>query len=152
MIPFFSPSEIAAIQSVATPLFDTVFTILRPTIKVQNPDAHDYDPTQDYGDDDLVNDDIVYKDTVPVGTCLAWLYAWPLAKDISTGAGQIGTIDTHELRVPVGTDIQAMDLAVRMDTMVDGDLSTAQQFVVVATSGDDTWPDMLRAILRRREG
>ena len=141
-LPLFTPNEIAAIQGLAKPGFQTLFRILRPAIVNVDSQSPAYKPEEDFGDDELENLD-VDANVTPVCEVRGWLFAWPLVQNVSDGAGQIGTIDTHELRLPVGTDILAMDIAIRDDN--------GQAFIVVSTSDDDSWPDMLRCILRRRE-
>lgn len=131
--------EIAAIRELGESGMTTPFIIKRATV-VATSDP-EYDPDYDYGDDLLTDPDPVYQ-TEDVATVNGWLVS-RLASDLSTAQGQLSAVDLHILRLPVGTDIRPNDLAERV--------GSGEQYVVIDTNSDDTWPEWTKANVRRRE-
>lgn len=138
MTGLISPEELAAIQSLGVLGLDTEVDIYRSGIVTI--DSPQYDPQYDYGDDEPYPVGVAAAGRVT--TALAWFYS-KLQTSISADEGQTGTIDLHEIRFAVGTDVRSRDIVRRTDN--------AEEYVVVDTNGDDTYQDMLRATARRRE-
>lgn len=91
------------------------------------------DPSNPYGDED-----VYFADPV---TVMGWLVTKPTER-LDTGAGQVRTISTHQLRVPVGTSIRAGDRVA-----VGG-----EEFVVTDATNEQSWPEWTIAYLRGYEG
>lgn len=148
--------QLAAFQQFAVPYMRDRVEVFRPTVLAQDETNPGYVPEYDFGDDDLypvdppsytyayVDDLPVYPygEDGPVWSGLGWMFSH-IQQNVSEGGGQMGTIDIHEIRLPITADISPMDL---LRLVISGDV-----FVVVDTNKEDTWPDMLRASLRRRE-
>jgi hypothetical protein len=83
------------------------------------------------------------KDQVTYATVASlkgWFYSRPTpVADAATG--QLTTVNTYRLLVPVGTDIRAGDLV----------LVGTDTYVVSDTTGESTWIAYLNVSLRKRE-
>lgn len=134
-----SDEEIAAIRELGESGMNTPFIIRRSTVVGTSHPS--YDLNYDYGDDMLTEPDPVYQ-TEDVTLVNGWLVS-RLVSDSSTGQGQLATVDQHVLRLPVGTDIRPNDVVERQ--------GTGEQYIVTDTNSDDTWPEWLKANVRRRE-
>jgi hypothetical protein len=131
--------EIAAIRELGESGMTTPFIISRASvITTSHPD---YDPNYDYGDDMLTEPDPVYQ-SADVMQVEGWLVS-RLVTDLSVGQAMLSDVDLHVLRLPVGTDVRPSDIARRVDT--------GEEYLVVDTNSDDTWPEWLKAHVRRRE-
>ena len=146
---FFDPDELRAFQDFASPFLVTPVEIFRAAVAGEgwaSPEPAGYNSAYDYGDDELAGGDAEDPGTYPIaggdGKLLAWFFSH-LQSDVSDDSGQMGTIDIHEVRLPIGTNILSQDLLRNRES---GDI-----YVVVDANNDDSFPDMLRANLRRRE-
>lgn len=120
--PFLSAAQMDQIREVAMRGMTTACLIRRKT-------------TSDsaYGDDDVVT----WTDLV---TVKGWIRSTPTpVREQDTG--QVITVNTYRLLVPVGTDIAVGDLVV-----ADGG-----EFIVSDTTAESTWQAYLWCSLRRRE-
>jgi hypothetical protein len=131
--------EIAAIRELGESGMTTPFIISRASIITTS--HPDYDPNYDLGDDWLSDPDPVYQsaDMMEVN---GWLVS-KLVSDLSVGQAQLSDVDLHILRLPVGTDVRPNDIARRVDTN--------EEYIVIDTNSDDTWPEWLKTHVRRRE-
>lgn len=121
-MPLLSDSELGALQYWARNGMTDTVTIQRP---VQVDSA--------YGDDESVS----YTN---IGTTQAWFRSIPTP--IATAeTGQLITVNTYRLLVPVGTDIMPKDQVV----------FGSEVFIVTDTTAESTWQAMLTVSLRRRE-
>lgn len=109
---------------------------------IVDPTAPGYSPSTDYGDDTSGAYEPVDGALQPVGATTGWLVS-RLVSNVSTGQGQVTTVDLHVLRMPWGTDVRPRDVVVSSDT--------GSEYFVVDTNGDDTWAEWLQANVRRRE-
>lgn len=91
------------------------------------------DPSNPYGDD------IVEFASAPV-TTKGWLVTKPTER-FTIGEGQVRTIATHVLRVPVGTSILAGDRVKVGD----------EEFTVTDATNEQSWPEWTVAYLRGYE-
>ena len=144
----FDADELRAFQEFAEPFFNTPIQIFRPPLAGEawpTPDVG-YIPMYDFGDDEYVDPAIESDTTYPIaggdGKLKAWFFSH-LQQNETDDSGQIATIDIHEIRLPIGTDLRPQD-TVRST-------SSREDYVCVDTNAEDSYPDMLRAILRRRE-
>jgi hypothetical protein len=146
----FDADELRAFQEFAEPFFNTPIQIFRPLLAGEawtspTPPA-DYVPEYDFGDDEYVDPAIESDTTYPIaggdGKLKAWFFSH-LQQSVTDDSGQVATIDIHEIRLPIGTDLRPQD-TVRS-------ASSREDYVCVDTNAEDSYPDMLRAVLRRRE-
>lgn len=115
-----SPSELAALRSAAESAMATTVTILRKTnVQTENGQQSVW---------------------TAVGTAKGMIYSG-LTPVLTLNAGELASVGTIQLRVPVGTDIQPGDRA-----QVNGNT-----FTVSDTAEDDTWQAMLRCSIRIAE-
>jgi V8-like Glu-specific endopeptidase len=133
-------AELTAIRELGESGMTTLFVIKRASVITTDHVA--YDAAYDYGDDELTDFDPVYQTEDEVTQVSGWLVS-RLVSDPTTGQGQLATVDLHTLRLPVGTDIRPNDIAARVDN--------GAEYVVIDTNSDDTWPEWLKANVRRRE-
>lgn len=128
--PFFTPSEVEAMQDMVLPGFQTSLVIRRQIVTAGG------SPSTDYGDDD-----VSYSASgVSSRNVKGWFYSTPTQTQvIDTGA--IVTVNTYRLWVPVGTDILPGDEVVVGEAV----------YIVSDTTEDRTWPALLACNLRRRE-
>jgi hypothetical protein len=152
--PLLSPAEVAEIQGVARGQFNTPVLIFRPgQIAASSPE---YNPSYDYGDSGLTDpvydyfdggsssaaveqpDDVLAAD----GSFSVWFLS-RLQPELIAGESQIGTISLHIVRAPVGSDIVEDDIMRVIDS--------GQEYVVTDTNKDDSWPEMMKMIVRSRE-
>jgi hypothetical protein len=99
-------------------------------------------PTTDAGLD-LTDDPYGSSATSPgtnIGTVMGWLHSTPTPM-ASIDSGQLITINTYRLWVPVGTNIRPRDRVV----------IGSNTYVVSDTSADETWPALLACSLRLAE-
>ena len=146
---FFDASELRAFQEFSEPFFNTPIQIFRPLLAGEawtSPEPAGYVPMYDFGDDEYVDPAIESDTTYPIaggdGKLLAWFFSH-LQQNVSDDSGQVATIDIHEIRLPVGTNLLPLD-TVR-------DTASGENYLCVDTNAEDSYPDMMRAILRRRE-
>lgn len=140
--PLLSATALAAIRSIGEGQMTTEVRILRAAPVVQDPDAPAYDPNYDFGDDD---DDVeIYEGGTygTYGTALAWFYSTVQTAN-EDADGQLQTVDLHEIRLPIGTDVRVQDIVQRVDN--------GEQYVVIDTNAGDTWAEKLRVHARRAE-
>jgi hypothetical protein len=74
------------------------------------------------------------------GTVMGWLYSTPTPQ-ITLVSGEMATVNTYRLFLPVGTAIAAGDHAI-----IGG-----QTFIVSDTTAESTWQPLLRCSLRYAE-
>lgn len=79
-------------------------------------------------------------DATPVGGVRGWLHSTPTPV-ATIDAGQLITVNTYRLWVPVDTDIRPRDRVV----------IGANRYVVSDTTADSTWPALLACSLRLAE-
>ena len=126
-----SDSQLAAIQKTAMLGMQTDVRILRST-----PDTG-LDLTDDpYGSSPGTPAAV----TPPIGGVKGWLHSTP-TPTASIDAGQLITVNTYRLWVPVDTDIRPRD---RVEI-------GSQTYVVTDTTADSTWPALLSCSLRLAE-
>lgn len=117
-----SANELGALQYWARNGMTDTVTIQRPT-----------QTDSDYGD----AESLTY---VTISTSPAWFRSIPTP--IATAeTGQLITVNTYRLIVPVGTDIMPKDQVVL----------GPEVFIVTDTTAESTWQAMLTVSLRRRE-
>lgn len=140
------PEELASIRELGLEGMQTAVEIWRSAVQPEDPVGVGYDPTSDLGDDE-VNDPVdVLEPDEGTGSPIATVYGWfvtQLATSVTEGAGQLTTVDVHILRIPVGVDVRPEDFVRRVDN--------GNQYTVVDTNTDDSWPEWLKCTLRRRE-
>lgn len=85
-------------------------------------------------------DDIVEYETTPVSV-LGWVVTKPTTTGLGEGVGQVQALSTHQARVPVGTAVRAGD-----HVKIEG-----EEFVVVDTTKEQTWPEWTVLYLRGYE-
>ena len=121
--PLLSAAELSAFQSdfvgltMTTPVIIYHQTLVTPT-------SND----NDYGDDD-----VRYLGSTTAGTpveTVAWIVNRP-SVDLIDNAGMIQTVSPGLMRMPIGTPVYSGDMVVVGD----------EQFVVIDTNNDDTWPE-----------
>lgn len=124
-----TPEELRQIQLTAELGMTSTVKIQRRTVGTPTVEANDY------GDDE-----VTYKPATKTTTVKGWLMSKP-ADMPSDENGQIVTVNTYRLVVPVGTDIRA------------GDRVTigSRKFTVIDTTAESTWPALLAVSLRGRE-
>lgn len=88
------------------------------------------DPTDPYGDD------VVVYATAPIKV-MGWLVTKPTER-LDLGEGQVRTISTHQVRVPVGTAVLPGD-RVRV---------VGEEFIVTDATNEQSWPEWTIAYLR----
>jgi hypothetical protein len=144
--PLLSPSEVAEIQNVL---------IFRPH-QITGVSDPGYDANYDYGDSDLTNPVYDYYDggsssaavQQPAevldndGTFSVWFLS-RLQPDLIAGEAQIGTTSLHVVRAPVGSNILEDDV-MRV-------VESGQEYIVQDTNRDDSWPEMMKMLVRSRE-
>jgi len=144
--PLLAPSELAAIQEVAVAGMQTQVEVWRSSVVPEDPTGIGYDPSTDYGDDEVSDPVQINEPEDGTGTLVATTYGWffsQLQTNVVDASGQLTTLDIHILRVPVGIDIRPADFIVRVDN--------GNRYSVVDTNNDDTWPEEQKVTLRRRE-
>jgi hypothetical protein len=108
------------------------------TVDIYRRDAADAPaPSDDYGD----NVDYTQTSGSKYSRVKGWLRTVPTALVQELDNGAIVTVNTWELRVPVGTDVQTGD-----EVRVGGD-----QYTVSSTNRDNTLLPYISCNLRRRE-
>jgi hypothetical protein len=144
--PLLEQSELAAIREIGEDGMQTAFQIWRSTIQPEDPAAGGYNASTDYGDDQ-VNDPVdVLEPDDGIGSPVATVYGWffsQLQTNVVAGSGQLTVVDIHILRLPVGVDIRPEDHVRRVDN--------GNDYTVIDTNNDDTWPEWQKCTLRRRE-
>lgn len=123
--PLLSGSELSAFQSDFVGLVMTTPVIIYHQTLV-TPVSND----NDYGDDD-----VRYMGSTTAGSpveTVAWIVNKP-SVDAIDNAGMIQTVSPGIMRMPIGTSVFPGD---RVDV---GD----EQFVIIDTNNDDTWPNWL---------
>jgi len=120
--PLLSTSQLRSIQSMGERGMNT-------TVQIYSKSAYGKDPTNPYGDDD-----VAYGSPA---TVKGWLVTKPTER-LDVSSGQVQTLATHQLRVPVGTAI------------LPGDKVTigSEEFVVVDATNEQSWPEWTVAYLR----
>lgn len=136
-------SELGAIRSLGELGMVTEVTITRSSNVPVDPLAVGYDPSTDYGDDQMSVFTPVSGALQPIGVTSAWFLTTPLASSADTGQGMLTTISHHIIRMPIGTDVKPQDVLVASDT--------GSEYLVIDTNADDTWPEWLDATVTRRE-
>jgi hypothetical protein len=121
-IPLFSATEMQAFQDVALQGMQSQVTIYRRTT--------------------ISTDDGMTSQWTQIGVVPGWIYSVPTQHQ-SLVSGEIATINTYRLFVPVGTDIAQSDKVLV--------LGQAQEFVVSDTIDENTWQAVLRVSLRFAE-
>lgn len=130
MTELLSAAQLREVQKVAESGMTTPVTIYRRT-------AVSATAGNDYGDDDLAFDETT--DSLR-GTVKGWLFSTPTPVQV-VDSGEVVTVNTYRLYVPVGTDIEPGDnLVIGSDT-----------YTVSDTTGETTWPAVLGVSLRLRE-
>jgi hypothetical protein len=107
---------------------------MNQTVEIYSKVAQAKDPANPYGDED-----VVFPST-PV-TTKGWLVTKPVER-FDMGGGQVRTLATHQLRVPVGTAILPGDRV-----KVGG-----EEFVVTDATNEQSWPEWTVAYLRGYQG
>lgn len=144
--PLLEPSELAAIREVGLQGMQTEIQIWRSSVVPENPSAMGYDPTTDYGDDEVTDPVQVNEPEGGIGDLVATTWGWffsQLQTNVVDASGQLTTLDIHICRIPVGIDVRPADFIIRVDN--------ASRYSVVDTNNDDTWPEEQKVTLRRRE-
>lgn len=120
------PSQLQSIQKIGE-------TGMNISVQIQRRDAMAKDPAHPYGDDIVTFGAAI--------TVKAWLVTKPTER-LDVGQGEVRSISTHQLRVPVGTVIRA------------GDKVTvgSEEFVVTDATNEQSWPEWTVAYLRGYEG
>lgn len=131
MTGLISEAQMAAIRRVAEKGMVTTVEIFR-----RGP-ADQAAPQYDYGDD------VEYTETAPSrrGMVQGWLRT-VASQEQDVDSGAIVTTNAYDLRVPVGTDIQAGD-----EVLVSG----TDEYTVQGTNADNTLLPYISCELRRRE-
>ena len=132
--------ELDAIRSLADPFFETDIVVYRAGYV--DPENDVPPPLYDFGDDepDLMS---VESEGHEVTRLAVWFLSRLQSQTAGTADAALATVDQHIVRAPVGSDIEAGD---RM--LVEG---TGNVYQVVDTNNDDTWPEMMKIIVRRQE-
>jgi len=132
--------ELAGLQELALPYFDTDVIVYRAGyVDVENDSPI---PVYDWGDDepDVVS---VEGEGHEVERVSVWFYSRLQSRTAGTADAALATVDEHIVRAPVGTDIQSGDRLLVEDS--------GNAYQVVDTNNDDTWPEMMKVIVRRQE-
>lgn len=117
-----SPSQLAGMRAIANRYMVTAIAIQRRVLT-----------DTVYGDDEQTT-------YTTVANVKGWFYSRPTPV-ADAASGQLTTVNTYRLLVPVGTNILAGDLVkVGADT-----------YVVSDTTGESTWIAYLNVSLRKRE-
>ena len=103
-------------------------------VEIYSRKAFAKDPSNPYGDEDVAHENAPIK-------VKGWLVTKPTER-LDVGGGQVRTISTHQLRVPVGTSIKAGDRV-----KVGG-----EEFIVTDATNEQSWPEWTVAYLRGYEG
>lgn len=140
--PLLSATALAQIRKIGEGQMQTLVKILRTTAVVQDADDVGYDPNYDFGDDDVEREIYEGRSEDTYGLALAW-FSSTLQSTNEDGDDQIRTIDLHEIRLPVGTDVRVQDIIERVDN--------GEQWVVIDTNAGDTWAEKLKVHARRAE-
>jgi hypothetical protein len=138
-----SASALARIRKIGEHQMTTEVRILRQAPVLQSPSVGGYDPNYDFGDDD--DDFSIYEGSTyegPSTTAFAWFFSTIQTSNEDVN-GEIGTVDLHEIRLPVGTDVRVGDTIERVDN--------GEQYNVIDTNAGDTWAEKLRVNARRLE-
>ena len=139
--PLLSANALASIRRIGEGQMVTEVEIYRTTVIEVG--GTGYDVNYDYGDDELLDAEVSEYDE-PVGTALAWIQTPSLVREATSEDDQITTVDIHEIKFPIGTDIRVHDVVKRVDN--------GEEFVIVDTNAGDTWASKLRTTARHREG
>jgi hypothetical protein len=123
-------NQLEAIQKTAMLGMQTTVSIFRPTA----------DSGLDLTDNPYGSAPGTPQDITPMGGVLGWLYSTPTPV-ATIDAGQLITVNTYRLWVPVDTDIRPRDRVV----------IGANTYVVSDTTADQTWPALLSCSLRLAE-
>ena len=102
-------------------------------VEIYSKQAQAKDPSSPYGDD------AVSYSATPIKV-KGWLVTKPTQTQ-DVGAGEVQTISTHQVRVPVGTAVLAGD-----HVKVGG-----QEYVAVDATSEQTWPEWTVVFLRGYE-
>jgi hypothetical protein len=128
-MPLLSLSQLSSIQKIALLGMTTPITILRRIV--------------DFGmdmDDNPYGSSLEYTNVTPSDGVLGMLHSTP-TPEARIDDGQLITVNTYRLWVPVGTDIKPGDhIVIAMNT-----------YVVSDTTVDETWPAFLSCSLRLKE-
>ena len=138
MEPILSTSELGAIRELGESMMTTQITILRKTVITTS--SAEYDIYYDYGDDDYTDPEEVEQEEAFETT--GWFVS-SLQTQFDADI-DISTQGLHVVRLAVGTDIRPKDLIRRVD-------DTEVEYVVIDVNEDDTWPEWIRAMVRRSE-
>lgn len=138
MEPFFSGSELVALQESALPGMQTDVQIFHRTPT----DTSTGPASSDYGDDAATYPVVQAGSPAADLTVKGWLYQkpTPVAEE---DTGEVVTVNTYRLFVPLGTPIFPHD-----EVAVVGD---STRFEVSDTNTDITWKAYISASLRRLE-
>jgi hypothetical protein len=142
VVTLLTASELESIRELGESGMTTEFVITRSELVVVDTSSPSYDPSTDYGDDQMGAYTPVDGVDQPIGVTTGWLLS-KLVRDFSTGEAQLTTITMQVIRMPVGTDVLPQDVLVQTDT--------GAEYVVIDTNVDDTWAEWLEANVRRRE-
>jgi hypothetical protein len=129
--PFFSDSEIAEMRNIAASTLQTQVQVLRRVVSAGATSA------TDYGDDEVTYSRTTESRNYKV---MGWFYSTPTPVQ-DENSGQVVTVNTYRLNVPVGTDI------LPGDEVVVG----ADHYIVSDTTEERTWAVMLVVSLRLPE-
>src|SRR5437773_6681917 len=122
MTPLLTPNQLASLQQ-------TALRGMNDLVDIQRSTASD----SVYGDEEAQ----VFH---TIGQARAWFRSIPTPV-ATAGTGQLITINTYRLLVPVETDIRPKDQVV----------FGPETYVVTDTTAESTWKPYLQASLRRRE-
>lgn len=156
MDPLLSVEELAEIRSIGEAMMLTPIMVLRS--RNVSIGSSGYDPQYAYGDDQSrydYGDDAVLpiegfaaspasEDIVAGadGNLKGWFVSSPQTVD-EAQTGEIATINLTLVRLPVGTDIAPHD-TLRV-------IATGTDWLVIDVTNEDTWPEWLKANVRRAE-
>lgn len=139
--PLLSATALASIRKIGEAQLTTLVKIIRPVPVVQDPTQMSYDPNYDFGDDDDTFEIYEGAETT-YNLASAWFHSTIQSTNVGDDQA-IRTIDLHEIRFAVGTDVRVQDIIERVDT--------GEQWVVIDTNALDTWAEKLRVHARRAE-
>lgn len=127
-----SDKVMAEVRDLVTPGFQTVVTVKRRSVASHGSNI----VANDYGDDE-----VSFSETSEsVRELKGWLHSTPTPVAVED-AGQLITVNTYRLFLPVGSDILAGDEVV----------IGSEDYIVSDTTGESTWQALLTCSLRKRE-
>jgi len=140
MDPILSAEELDKIRDVGVSMMTTPIKILRSSVITVS--SAEYDAAYDYGDDAVVDPDVV-EQADEVETVYGWFVSRPLQTEFDADI-DISTQSIHVVRLPVGTDVRPKDF---LQPVASPELA----YLVIDVNEDDTWPEWLKAMVRRSE-